>query len=160
MTILLVFSIFLLSQTVTSTSVLSGALNDFSVTLFNQLSKENQQENVIVSPFSVDTALSILLLGARSTSADELVKVLHFDQVPESNGRSVHQLFQQVRGWKRYGRLLQEQRLTCIFWNSYWTGTKKAQCHWPTTCSSDNMTYKMKSCKSTKMTCNHFITQK
>ena len=75
---------------------LAGAVNSFSLSLFNQLSREKGQVNVFVSPFSVSTALSMLLLGARGPTADNLRKGLHFDAVDESNGPTVHQLFQKV----------------------------------------------------------------
>jgi hypothetical protein len=75
---------------------LSASVNDFSFALFHRLSQENDQKNVFVSPFSVSTALSILLLGARSSSADELTKTLAFDKIDTSNGKNVHQLFAEV----------------------------------------------------------------
>ena len=75
---------------------LSASVNDFSLALFNRLSQEKGQQNVFVSPFSVSTALSILLLGARSSSSDELTKTLAFDKVDTSNGKNVHQLFAEV----------------------------------------------------------------
>lgn len=81
---------------VRTVSPLTSSVNDFSVALFNQLSQENAQKNVFVSPFSVSTALSMLLLGARTTSAEELTTGLKFDRI-DQNGKSVHSLFKEVR---------------------------------------------------------------
>lgn len=72
---------------------LTGPVNQFTVSLFNELRKEKPQENVFVSPFSVSTALATTLLGSRSQTADELSAGLHFNQLDSAN---VHQLFQKV----------------------------------------------------------------
>lgn len=102
--------VFLLSLTLTSSSVipqtrssdqqslvpLTAAINDFSVSLFNRLSQEKGQENVFVSPLSVSTALSMLLLGTRSTSESQLSSGLKFDGISQEDGRTVHQLFHEV----------------------------------------------------------------
>ena len=75
------------------------AVNEFSLSLFSQVSQENGDKNVFLSPLSVSTALSVLLLGARSSTADELSKGLHYEQLAASSSdqSSVHQQLREVR---------------------------------------------------------------
>ena len=77
-------------------SPLFAPVNEFTVSLFHRLSEKAGQENVFVSPFSVSTALSMLMLGARNQSHDQLSKGLHFNSLDEKDAAAVHSLFQQV----------------------------------------------------------------
>ncbi|XP_062933324.1 serpin B4-like isoform X2 [Cynocephalus volans] len=61
---------------------LSEANNRFMIDLFQQLRKENEH-NIFFSPFSILSALGMLLLGARENTALQIEQVLHFDEVNE-----------------------------------------------------------------------------
>ncbi|GAB1285329.1 Serpin B11 [Apodemus speciosus] len=70
-----------------ATKVLSGirmdpitsANTEFCLDVFKELSSSNVGENIFFSPFSVFYALSMLLLGARGKSAEQMGKVLHYE---------------------------------------------------------------------------------
>ena len=57
-------------------SPLKSSINDFSVSLFNRLSQLAGQKNVFASPFSVSTALSMLSLGTKGGSKDQIHSTL------------------------------------------------------------------------------------
>ena len=73
-----------------------AVLNDFSISLFKRLVEDNERDNIFLSPLSVSTALSMILLGARGPSADELRRGMHFGHIDTRNGKTVHQLFNEV----------------------------------------------------------------
>ena len=54
------------------------ASNKFSVSLFKQLSENNNTENVFYSPLSISSALAMVLLGARGNTATQMSAALHF----------------------------------------------------------------------------------
>jgi serpin B len=56
--------------------------NAFAVDLFHQLRSGADGENLLVSPFSVSTALAMTYAGARNNTAAQMADVLHFD-LPE-----------------------------------------------------------------------------
>ena len=56
----------------------SDGTNAFTLELYQKLAADNPG-NVVLSPFSVRTALGMLAAGARGESAESLRKVLHFD---------------------------------------------------------------------------------
>lgn len=78
------------TETPPHTSV-TGALNEFSFALLNRLSQEDKDANVFASPLSVASALSMLLLGAKGSTADEISKVMHFDHLVTNPDNTVHQ---------------------------------------------------------------------
>jgi serpin B len=57
---------------------LSAGNNQFAFELLQQLHKANPQENIIYSPFSVSTALSMTYAGARANTAGQMAAALHF----------------------------------------------------------------------------------
>ena len=62
----------------TETQLLQGSrMNDFAFRLFRQLQKPN--ESLVLSPLSVDYALSMVALGAEGETRDSIVKALGFD---------------------------------------------------------------------------------
>lgn len=73
---------------------LTGALNEFSVSLLMRLSQD--QANVIASPLGVSTALSVLLLGAKGGTADEITRGLHLDHLAGNAEQTVHQQLQHL----------------------------------------------------------------
>lgn len=84
-------------------AVLAPLINDFSIKLCESLAKRSKGSNVFVSPFSVSTVLSILLLGARSSSRDQLKHGLEFDSIDGQNQDPllIHSHFQQVGSFTR-----------------------------------------------------------
>jgi serpin B len=56
--------------------------NAFAIDLFHQLRTIDASKNLLVSPFSISTALSMTYAGARSNTAAQMADVLHFD-LPE-----------------------------------------------------------------------------
>ncbi|XP_011829550.1 PREDICTED: serpin B3 isoform X2 [Mandrillus leucophaeus] len=62
---------------------LSEANTKFMFDLFQQFRK-SQKNNTFYSPISITSALGMVLLGAKDNTAQQINKVLHFDQVPEN----------------------------------------------------------------------------
>lgn len=73
---------------------LSNPVNDFSFSLFDRLAVGH--ENTFVSPLSVTIALSMLMLGARNNSANQLFTGLKFDHLNDDGKKNVHKLIQKV----------------------------------------------------------------
>uniref|UniRef100_A0A8C3WSC3 Serpin family B member 11 n=1 Tax=Catagonus wagneri TaxID=51154 RepID=A0A8C3WSC3_9CETA len=65
---------------------LSTANIEFCLDVFKELSSNHVGDNVFFSPLSLLYALSMILLGARGNSAEQMEKVLHFNHVAESLG--------------------------------------------------------------------------
>jgi serpin B len=55
---------------------IAKANNAFAIDLYSQLAK--QPGNLVVSPFSIDTALAMAYAGARGNTAKQMADVLHF----------------------------------------------------------------------------------
>lgn len=64
--------------------------SDFAINLYNELRFSRQHDNILFSPLSVATVLSMLLNGARGNTAKELETVLHV------SGPSVKNLFSKL----------------------------------------------------------------
>ncbi|NP_001187426.1 leukocyte elastase inhibitor [Ictalurus punctatus] len=62
---------------------LSRANSAFALDLYRAISAENPDGNLFFSPLSVSAALSMVYLGARGTTADEMAKVLSFSSIPD-----------------------------------------------------------------------------
>ncbi|XP_067303930.1 uncharacterized protein [Pseudorasbora parva] len=58
---------------------LSAANTQFSLNLFKKISGENASGNVFYSPVSISSALAMVSLGARGNTADQMIKVLGFN---------------------------------------------------------------------------------
>ncbi|ELW71271.1 serpin B11 [Tupaia chinensis] len=63
---------------------LSTANVEFCLDVFKELNSNNVGDNIFFSPLSLLYALSVLLLGARGHSAEQMEKVLHFNNIGES----------------------------------------------------------------------------
>ena len=75
---------------------LSAPVNEFTVRLLQQLvPSDGPISSLFLSPFSVSTALSMLMLGARGRSLDQISACLGFDALADTN-TDVHQSFQQM----------------------------------------------------------------
>jgi serpin B len=51
--------------------------NAFAIDLYKKLA-EKEAGNIVISPYSISTALAMTYAGARGKTADEMRKVLHF----------------------------------------------------------------------------------
>lgn len=56
----------------------SEIVNQFSNDIYKQCCNENKGENIILSPLSIQTAISLALMGAKGKTADEMKSVLRF----------------------------------------------------------------------------------
>ncbi len=56
--------------------------NEFAIDLYKKVA-EKQQGNIILSPYSISSALAMTYAGARGQTAEEMKKVLHFTLPPE-----------------------------------------------------------------------------
>ncbi|XP_010185220.1 PREDICTED: leukocyte elastase inhibitor-like [Mesitornis unicolor] len=63
---------------------ISAANAKFCVDFFKELSKVKRNENIFFSPLSISAALSMVQLGARGNTAEEMAKVLHIHEVPST----------------------------------------------------------------------------
>ncbi|XP_069323993.1 serpin B11 isoform X2 [Eulemur rufifrons] len=62
---------------------LSTANIEFCLDVFKEMNNNNVGDNIFFSPLSLLYALSMILLGARGNSADQVQKVLHFNHIVE-----------------------------------------------------------------------------
>ncbi|XP_005861605.1 PREDICTED: serpin B11 [Myotis brandtii] len=63
---------------------LSTANIEFCLDVFKELNNNHVEDNIFFSPLSLLYALSMILLGARGNSAEQMEKVLHFNHIAES----------------------------------------------------------------------------
>ncbi|KAK1337511.1 hypothetical protein QTO34_002141 [Cnephaeus nilssonii] len=63
---------------------LSTANVEFCLDVFKELNNNHAEDNIFFSPLSLLYALSMILLGARGNSAEQMKKVLHFNHIAES----------------------------------------------------------------------------
>ena len=56
----------------------------FALGLFQQLSREDQGQNIFISPFSISTALAMTYQGAGSTTREAMAKALGFAAIEDS----------------------------------------------------------------------------
>lgn len=82
----------------TSPTPLSKANTSFSLALFRELSDNDRTANVFYSPFSISSALAMVLLGAGGNTAAEMSKVRRRASTATAGG---HARFgwKQVKGW-------------------------------------------------------------
>ncbi|KAM3929060.1 leukocyte elastase inhibitor-like [Leptodactylus fuscus] len=68
---------------------LSSACTNFSIDLFKKLCQNNPNGNIFYSPLSISAALAMIYLGTKGKTAEQVSKVLHFDNVQD-----IHSNFQ------------------------------------------------------------------
>ncbi|XP_030044529.1 serpin B4-like, partial [Microcaecilia unicolor] len=56
---------------------LTAANASFTFDLYKQLNKTKKDENIFFSPLSIESALAMVLMGAKENTAAEMEKVLH-----------------------------------------------------------------------------------
>uniref|UniRef100_A0A8C0T3N9 Serpin domain-containing protein n=1 Tax=Canis lupus familiaris TaxID=9615 RepID=A0A8C0T3N9_CANLF len=66
---------------------LSAANTRFALDLFRALRKDSPAGNIFVSPLSISSALAMIFLGTRGSTAAQVSKALHFDAVEEIHSR-------------------------------------------------------------------------
>lgn len=66
---------------------LSTANTRFALDLFRTLKEQNPTGNIFISPTSISSALAMIFLGARGTTAAQMSKSLYFDAVKEIHSR-------------------------------------------------------------------------
>jgi len=60
-------------------AALSKSFNRFAIDAYGDLSAEDSKSNLLLSPFSIASALAMVLTGARGSTAKQLADVLHLD---------------------------------------------------------------------------------
>ena len=64
----------------TDVSSIAQGNNAFAIDLYKQLLNEKKpNENILISPYSINAALAMTYGGARGQTAAELAQVLHFE---------------------------------------------------------------------------------
>ena len=77
-------------------AALAGANADFALDVYRQLAAATD-ENVIVGPHSISSALAMIYVGARGETATEMAEVLHFDSVEGEFGPAFNALDQALQ---------------------------------------------------------------
>uniref|UniRef100_G1PJ51 Serpin B12 n=1 Tax=Myotis lucifugus TaxID=59463 RepID=G1PJ51_MYOLU len=67
---------------------LIAANSKFSFDLFKEISKNDGAKNIFFCPLSLSAALGMVRLGARSDSAHQIDRVLHFDEVSQEKTKA------------------------------------------------------------------------
>src|SRR4051812_34256581 len=89
------WSILLLTYPVLSTAVISAAdfdaataTNHLGVDLYRRLAAEHPTGNLIISPYSIESALALAYIGAEAQTRTEMAQALHFpaDDAPIEKG--------------------------------------------------------------------------
>ncbi|XP_070708717.1 leukocyte elastase inhibitor-like isoform X2 [Pempheris klunzingeri] len=76
---------------------LSKANTTFSLALFKKLHDENKTANIFYSPFSISSALAMVMLGARGNTAAQMSEVLCFTKAEKPRRAGAQQMQQQVQ---------------------------------------------------------------
>ncbi|XDV39595.1 hypothetical protein PO909_008813 [Leuciscus waleckii] len=71
---------------------LTAANTQFSLNLFKKISGGNASGNVFYSPVSISSALAMVSLGARGNTADQMIKVLGFNNPPVTGQKPEDQI--------------------------------------------------------------------
>lgn len=66
---------------------LSSANTLFALELFQTLNESSPTGNIFFSPFSISSALAMVILGAKGSTAAQLSKIFHFDSVEDIHSR-------------------------------------------------------------------------
>uniref|UniRef100_H3BZX9 Leukocyte elastase inhibitor n=1 Tax=Tetraodon nigroviridis TaxID=99883 RepID=H3BZX9_TETNG len=79
-----------------SPSPLSKANTSFSLALFRELGDNDRTANIFYSPFSISSALAMVLLGAGGNTATEMSEVLCFTEAEKPKDDDIHTSFSQL----------------------------------------------------------------
>ena len=61
-----------------NTDEIASGNNQFAIKLYSELKSENQNKNILFSPFSISTALAMTYAGARNETEKQMSKTLNF----------------------------------------------------------------------------------
>jgi len=83
----------------------SNSSNAFGISLYKELVKDpkNQGKNVFFSPYSLTTALTMTLAGAKGETAKEMEKTLHITDAKDLRHQSAHALHKQLQAQGKGG---------------------------------------------------------
>lgn len=84
-------------------AAVSESINQFAIECFGRLSSERIEDNLLLSPFSIASALAMILTGARGATAKQLADVLHFTEVGDrlqAELREVRALHERFDSWE------------------------------------------------------------
>uniref|UniRef100_UPI003AAA89B8 leukocyte elastase inhibitor-like isoform X1 n=1 Tax=Centroberyx gerrardi TaxID=166262 RepID=UPI003AAA89B8 len=76
---------------------LTEANTSFSLALFKKLSEDDKTGNVFYSPFSISSALAMVLLGARGNTATQMSEVLCFTKAEQPRQAGAEQMQMQMQ---------------------------------------------------------------
>ncbi|XP_068092890.1 leukocyte elastase inhibitor-like [Hyperolius riggenbachi] len=65
---------------------ISKSINEFSLDIFKEIDNANKNSNILFSPVSITSSLSLVLLGAKGDTAYQIEKVLHFSDEEDASG--------------------------------------------------------------------------
>ncbi|XP_074549276.1 leukocyte elastase inhibitor A-like [Halichoeres trimaculatus] len=82
---------------------LAKANSVFNLALYKTLSERNKTANIFYSPFSISSALAMVLLGARGNTAEEIARVLGFSKEDLESAGQQSQLMQEKQRRKQSG---------------------------------------------------------
>ncbi|XP_041817202.1 leukocyte elastase inhibitor-like isoform X1 [Chelmon rostratus] len=80
-----------------SSTPLSKANTTFSLALFKKLSDDDKSANIFYSPFSISSALAMVMLGSRGNTATQMSEVLCFTEAEKPRHAGEMQMQQQVQ---------------------------------------------------------------
>ncbi|XP_015277356.1 PREDICTED: pigment epithelium-derived factor [Gekko japonicus] len=95
---------------------LAASISNFGYNLYRQRSSQRPTDNVLLSPFSVATALSALSLGAGERTETLITRALFYDLLDKAEVHSTYRgllasLVAPAKGLKSASRLVMERRL-------------------------------------------------
>lgn len=76
----------------TPTSIAVQAINDFAGDLYRRLSQDHKDANLFFSPYSISSALTMTLEGARGETARQMGTVLRFPKAAQRSGENTRAL--------------------------------------------------------------------
>lgn len=79
-------------QLVTDPSIAAQAVQHFGIDLFETIAKQQDDRNIILSPWSVESALMLTAAGARHNTLAQMLQALGFQAFPD-NPLSMHSSF-------------------------------------------------------------------
>ncbi|XP_051796395.1 leukocyte elastase inhibitor-like [Acanthochromis polyacanthus] len=80
-----------------SSTSLPKANTTFSLALFNKLSDDNKTANIFFSPFSISSAMAMVMLGARGNTAIQMSETLKFQDCQDDVHTSFGQLLSRLK---------------------------------------------------------------
>ncbi|NWH66687.1 OVAL protein, partial [Geococcyx californianus] len=79
--IVIVFLLFALDNTGFTMGSIGAASTEFCFDILKEMKSQHPTENIFFSPLTIISALSMVYLGARENTRDQIDKVVHFDKI-------------------------------------------------------------------------------